>query len=201
MVVLSRTPLPVGVVLVIHPAAGVLVRQALLRGLLRLAVQADDAVGPELHTGVDEGVEAVVTVLQDVVGAPAHNDAWALVRQVPDHPVLDGPQEVRGGHPAHGSGNAAAQKGVGEAVLAGGELPLFLNELGVKAALQRHLFDQLLVVIGDAQPLGDRLSDGAPAASELTADGDDLLFHGQNLLVMMGGPPAGGVPPLEIPLL
>ena len=89
VVVLSRTPLPVGVVLVIHPAAGVLVRQALLRGLLRLAVQADDAVGPELHTGVDEGVEAVVTVLQDVVGAPAHNDAWALVRQVPDHPVLD----------------------------------------------------------------------------------------------------------------
>ena len=81
-----------------------------------------------------------------------------------------------------------AQKGVGKAVPAGGELPLLLNELGVEAALQRHLLHQLLVVVGDVQPLGDRLADGAPAASELAADGDDLLFHSHNLLVMMGAP-------------
>ena len=134
-------------------------------------------------------MEAVVPVLQDVVGAPAHNDTGALVRQVPNHPVLNGPQEVRGGHPAHGPGDAAAQKGVGEAVPAGGELPLLLNELGIEAALQRYLLDQLLVVVWDVQLLGDPLADGASAASELAADGDDLLFHSQNLLVMMGGPP------------
>ena len=70
VVVLGHAPLPVGVVLIVHPAAGVLVLQPLLRGLLRLAVQPDDAVGPEGDGGVDEGVQAEADMPPITPGVP-----------------------------------------------------------------------------------------------------------------------------------
>ena len=134
-------------------------------------------MGAEVHAGVDKGVQTVGAVLQNVVGAPANNDAGTLVCQIPNDVMLDGPQKVSGGHAAHDTRDAPAQKGEGKVGLAGGKLPLLFNVLGVKAALQSHLFDQFLVVVWDAKALGHRLADGASAAAKLPTDGDDTFLH------------------------
>ena len=99
-----------------------------------------------------------------------------LVCQVPNDVVLDGPQKVGGGHAAHDTGDARPKKEKAKVGLAGGKLPLLLNVLGVKAALQSHLFDQFLVVVGDAKALGHRLADGASAAAKFTLIVITLFF-------------------------
>ena len=127
---------------------------------------------------MDEGVQAVLPLPEDVVGTPAHNDAGPLLRQILNDPVLDGPQKVGGGHAPHHARRSPAQKGVGKAVFPGGGLAALLDEFGIEAALQSHLLHQLLVIAGDSQPLGHGFPDGAAAAAEFPADGDDVLFHG-----------------------
>ena len=54
---------------------------------------------------------------------------------------------------------------------------MFLNEFWGEAGFQGDLIDQLLVIEGNAKPLGDLVADGASAGTKFTADGDDFLFH------------------------
>ena len=50
----------------------------------------------------------------------------------------------------------------------------------IKAGFRGDFLDQLLVVVFDAEPLGQLFSDAASAAAEFAADGDDSL-HGVSL--------------------
>ena len=47
-----------------------------------------------------------------------------------------------------------------------------------KAALLGHLIDQLLVIVGNSELLGDLLANGSAAAAELPADGNHFVCHG-----------------------
>ena len=175
--VLGVAPVAAGVVLVIDLAALVLLGQTGGGSLLGLAVELDDAVLAELVIGVDEDVQSIFPVLQDVVGVTANDDAGALVRQLEDDAALDIPQEIIGAQAIHDAGDALGGEGVGEEALAGGMFAVLLHVIGGEAGLDGDLFDQLLVVEGDAQLLGHQTANGAAAAAEFTADGDDLLFH------------------------
>lgn len=75
---MSVTPLHVGVEAVIRRPALVLIPQALLRGLLPLAVDLHDAPGAECHVRMDKDLQTVGRVLQDVVCAATHDDAGAF---------------------------------------------------------------------------------------------------------------------------
>lgn len=78
VVILSVSPLHVGVEAVIGGPAFILIPQAFLRGLLPFTVHFDDALSPELHICVDKDLQAVRLVLQNIVGTAANNDAWAF---------------------------------------------------------------------------------------------------------------------------
>jgi len=64
-----------------------------------------------------------------------------------------------------------------EAAGDGGVFADLLDELVREAAFLRHLIDQFLVIIGDAQLFRDFLANGPAAAAELTADGDHFVCH------------------------
>ena len=59
-------------------AAFVLIPQALLRGLLPLAVDLHDALGTQRQIRMDKNLQAVRRVLQNVVRTAAHNDTGPL---------------------------------------------------------------------------------------------------------------------------
>jgi len=129
---------------------------------------------------VDEDVQAVGPVLEDEIRAAADDHARPLVREIADHVRLADVELVRDGHAvhdAHGPGRDGdvEQKAAGH----GGVFPDLLDELVGEAALLGHAVDKLLVVIGDAEALGDFLADGSAAAAKLTADGDYLAGHGE----------------------
>ena len=191
VIVLGHAPVPARVVLIVHPALFVLILKPLLRAALRLAVQADDAVCPVGHGGMDKDVEHVLPLPQDIVGAAADNDASALLCQLQDDLPLHTPQKVRGGHAVHHSGHSLSRQGIGQQALAHGELPPLLDEPGVKAGLFRHGLDQLLIVIFPAQALGQGLAHAASAAAKLTADGDDPFFHKSSSFVQPVPRPKG----------
>ena len=58
----------------------------------------DDTVGPVRQCAGDENVEAVLPPLQDVVGAPPHDDAGLLLRQLLDQLGLIGVDLIGQGH-------------------------------------------------------------------------------------------------------
>ena len=178
VVVGRHTPLAVGVEAVVIAAAVVLVLDALGNRLVGGTVLLQDPLGAVLIVSVNEDVEAVLAVAEDVVGATAHNDAGLLVGDVLDHlglglvELLVDRGVAVGARGAHGQ---LVQKAVGM----GGVLLVLADELLRKSALAGHLGDELVVVKGDAHTLGGRLGNGVSAAAELTADGDDALFHSQ----------------------
>ena len=88
VVILGVAPLHVGVEAVIRRPALVLIPQALLRGLLPLAVDLHDAVGAERHIRMDKDLQAVCLILQNVVRAAAHDDAGTFFGQFRDDIVL-----------------------------------------------------------------------------------------------------------------
>ena len=59
----------------------------------------------------------------------------------------------------------------------GGVFFVLADEFLRKTALLGYLCDELIVVKGNAHAFGRRFGDGVSAAAELTADGDDTLFH------------------------
>ena len=177
VVVGGHAPLPIGVEAVVVPSAVVLVLDALGNGLVGGTVLSQNALGAVLVVGVDEDVEAILPILQNVVGATAHDDARLLVGQIADHLGLRLVELLVDRGVAVSTCRAHGEL-VQEAAGVGGVLLVLADELLRKSALLGYLGDELIVVKGNAHTLGGRLSDGVSAATELTADGDDTLFHG-----------------------
>ena len=178
MIILRLAPVAVGVVLVIDLTLAVLLLKALFHGLLRLAVALTHTRSAVLQIGVNEDMQAVGPVLQNVVGAAAHDHARPLVGKVADNIRLADIELVRDGHcidQAHGMGrNGDVEQ---EAARDGGVLADLLDEFVGEATLLCNGIHKLLIVVGDAEPLGHGLSDGASATAEHTADGDDFVGH------------------------
>ena len=65
-----------------------------------------------------------------------------------------------------------------EAARDGGVLADLLDELVREAAFLCYLIDQLLVIVGNSELLGDFFANGSAAAAELPADGDHFVCHG-----------------------
>ena len=177
VIILGLTPGAAGVVLIVDAAALILLVQTRLRALVGLTVQTDDAVGAEGHIRENEGMQRIGTILQNVVRVPADDDASAFLRQLKNHAALDIPQEIGCGQAVHHAGNALRGESVGKQTTAGGMLAVLFHKFGGEAGFQGDLIDQLLVIEGNAQTLGDLVADGASAGTKFTADGDDFLFH------------------------
>ena len=138
------------------------------------------------HVGVDENVQAVRLILQDEVRAAANDDARALAGKITDDVRLADVEFIRHGHGidqthrVRGDGNikqeAAGNRGV---------FTDLLDELMREAAFLGDLIDQFLVIIGDAEPLGHRLTDASSAATKLAADGDDLICHKNSPFILI----------------
>ena len=122
-------------------------------------------------------MESILPILQNIVGIPAYDHAGALFCQLQDHIALDVPQKIRSGKAVHHAGNALGGKGVGKETLTGGVFAVFFHKFGRETGLQSDLIHQLLIIKGNAQFLGDLMTDGTATAAKLTADGDDFLFH------------------------
>ena len=177
MVRLLDTPLGVGehltvlgavFVHLLHAAGNVIAGQVLpLRGPV------DAALDLGLGVGIDEQVQGVI-VLEDHVGAAAHDDAVPLLGEVLDDLLLGGGHLEALVHDLH--------RGHGEAVADGhgiGGLDALFGDVGhiplVEAVLLGDELDDLVIVAMDAQLLGQALAQLAAAGTEFTADGDD--FH------------------------
>ena len=131
--------------------------------------------------GVDKHVEHIRPLPEDIVGAPAHDDAGTLFRQIHNHPALHHPEEVGGGQAVHMLPGAVARESVGQQALpGGGVLPLVLDELLIEAGFHRHLLHQLLVVIGHVQQLRHAVAHGPAAGTEFPTDSDDLFPHSRD---------------------
>ena len=55
---------------------------------------------------------------------------------------------------------------------------MLFHKFGSETGFQSDLVNQLLVIEGNTQFFRNHPSDGASAAAEFTADGNDFLFHG-----------------------
>ena len=153
--------------------------QPLLRGLLRLAVQAHNTLGAVLHIGVDEDVQRIGTVFENKVRAAADDDARPLRGQIADDVGLADVELIGHGHRVDQTHRVGGNRDIEqEAAGDGGVFADFLNELVREAALLGHLIDQLLVIVGNSELLGDLLANGSAAAAELPADGNHFVCHG-----------------------
>lgn len=116
---------------------------------------------------MDEDLQAVGLIL---VRTAAHDDAGLLFGKLCDDPALHFPEDIliRGAKGA--VGECRGQKASGRV------LARFLDIVLGKAALLRELFDELGIIAGDAELIGDLFADGAAAAAEFAADGDDTVI-------------------------
>ena len=162
---------------VVDAAALILFVQTLLGRLVGFAVAADDALGAVGNIGKDVGMEGIGAILQNVVSITAHNDTGTLLCNLQDDTALDIPQEVSGGQTVHNAGNTLGSKCVREQAAAGGMLSVLFHKLGSKTGFQRDLIYQFLVIEGNAQSLCNHTANSTSAGTELTADGNDFLFH------------------------
>ena len=163
--------------LVVYLTALVLFVQTGLGALVGFAVETDDPLRPEGRVRKDKDMKGILPVLQDVIRVPSHDDTGAFLRQLENDAALDVPQEVGGGQAVHDAGNTLGGEGVREQTAAGRMLAVFLNEFGGKSRFHRDLINQLLVIEGNAELIRKHTANGTAAGTELTADGDDFLFH------------------------
>ena len=163
--------------LVVDPAALVLFGQTDFRGLVGLTVEIHNVLGPEGLVGAYIDVDGIRTILQDVVGIAAYDDAGALFRQVENHIALGVPQVICRGKAVHNARHALGGKGIGEHAAAGRMLGMLRYKLGRKTGLFGNIFNEFTVIERNPQLIRHHMSDGPSAGTELTADRNDFLFH------------------------
>ena len=78
MVVLSHSPLGVGIILIIGLALLILVLKALFGRFLALAVMLENMLLSLLHIGVYKYLKALVVLLENIVGAATYDNARSL---------------------------------------------------------------------------------------------------------------------------
>ena len=140
MIVGGIAPVHIGVEAVVGGAALVLLLQPSFGRFLPLPVDTHDAVCPELHVRVDEHLQAVFPVSQDIVAAPAHDDAGTLVGQLPYHVGLGEEGLVADGDAVAGHGGGPdADWGDGHVKAAAGPLLCPGDKVRGQAALLRRL--------------------------------------------------------------
>ena len=131
------------------------------------------------HVGMDEDMQRVGTVLEDEVRTATDNDARTLFRQVADDVGLADVELVGNGHRVDQTHRMGRDRDIEqEAAGDGGVFTDFLDELMREAAFLCYLIDQLLVIVGNSELLGDFFANGSAAAAELPADGDHFVCHG-----------------------
>mgnify|MGYP003289455657 CR=1 FL=1 len=82
IIVLCLAPGTAGVVLIVHTAALILFLQTGFGTLFGLTVQTHDTVGTELLVCVDEGVQHILTILQNIIGIAADDHAGTFLSQL-----------------------------------------------------------------------------------------------------------------------
>ena len=177
VVVLRLAPGTAGIVLIIYPAALILLLESCFRALFRFTVETDNALCTIGRVSKDVGMEGIGTVLQNVVGIPAYDDTGTLIRQLEDYIALDIPKEVSSGQAVHYAGYTLRCKGIGEKAAARGVFPVLFNKFGRKTGFQSNLVYQFLVIEGDTKLFCNHASNGTSAGTKFTADGNDFLFH------------------------
>ena len=177
MVVVHVAPFEIGVELVVESAALILVAQTLFGRLLGLTVFLHNALGTLFKVGVDEHLEQIGGIFQNGVGAATHDHAVFLLSQLQNDAALDRPEIVLVGRYAERTHRGKRYR---RPAAVGGVLAFVGDIFLGKTAFLRQPVDQLVVVAGDAEPLGDLASDGTSAAAELAPDGDDPLFVQSN---------------------
>ena len=182
IIVLSLAPGTTGVVLVVDLAALILFMQTGLGALLGFAVKTNDAVSTVVHIRIDKCMQAIITILQNVISVSAYNDTGAFICQLQNHTALNAPQEIGGRQTVHNTGNTLGSKHIGKKALAGGMLTVFFDKLGSETGFQCNLVNQFFIIEGDTQLFSQLSADGTAAAAEFTAYGNNLLFHGNALL-------------------
>ena len=122
------------------------------------------------QVGVDEQLEGM-QVVQHGVGAAAHDDAVPVFGQPPHHLVLHHEQlahvVVHHGHVGKGVGKGETE--IVQQSLVQGVFHVVL----IHGAFFRHFGDDLPVVVGHAQLVGQAFAHLPAAAAEFTAQGDD----------------------------
>ena len=161
------------VIIVVTGPAGVAALHLRTRLVGRAARARADAADAVRLGGRNEDIDPPRVLAQNVIGAPADEDARLAFGHVAYHVALDLEQRVvrqHAGHPAAVAREGRAQvadhgrKHAARLLLVG-----LLEELGAQAALPGRQRQQLLVVEPDAQPPGDDLPDVLAAAAQLAA--------------------------------
>ncbi|OPZ76050.1 MAG: hypothetical protein BWY77_01989 [bacterium ADurb.Bin431] len=177
-----RPPVFAGEIVVIGGALFVGFRNELFRLARRQAVAFGDAPDPFRQIGADEDMEGAGVVLQNVIGAATDEEGGLFACDLADDLGLD-PEEafiveveigvilLRGNAPRTQQSPEEAE-------------PLLLihlfEELLLETALLRGDADELLVVKGDPEPLGQSAPDLMAAAAKLPPDSDDIVFLHEN---------------------
>ena len=91
MVILSLSPLHVGIESVIGGTAFVLVLQPLLRRSIPLSINLYDSFCPESHIRMDKDLQTICRIPQDIVCAAANNDTGFLLGKLCNDLILDFP--------------------------------------------------------------------------------------------------------------
>ena len=190
-----------GVVVIVVGPAPVHAGHPLLQAAGGDVVLLHTALDPLLQGGVDKDLQALRPVPQNVVAAPAHDDAGALVGQLPNDLRLGEEGLMAHRHPLVGqSGGADAHRRHRQVEPAAGPLLRPGDEVGGKPALLRGLLNNRPVIAGDAQLGGQPLANQPSAAAKLPADGDHIVAHRSHLPVEMGQSPHIRPPPRGFPL-
>ena len=88
VIVIRLSPLSARIQLIERLTLLVLIMKSLDGGFLPLSVYVDNALGPLFIGGMDEYSHAISDITKNVVCTTAHNDAWALFRQICNHFLL-----------------------------------------------------------------------------------------------------------------
>ena len=85
VIVIRLPPLGARIQLIERLTLLVLIMKSLDGGFLPLSVYVDNALGPLFIGGMNEYSHAISDITKNVVCTTAHNDAWALFRQIRNH--------------------------------------------------------------------------------------------------------------------
>lgn len=173
MVVFCLPPLGIRIKLVVGSPSLVLVGQTFLGGDIRFTVNPGNPSCPLFKVRMDEDREAVRRIPQDVVRTAPYKNTGLPGRQFQDDIPLYDPQIVLVGHP----GKGAAGKCICQPALVGAGFLLLLYIILGKPAVLCQLFNQLLVITGNAQFLGGLFPDCPSPAAEFPADCYDSVLH------------------------
>ena len=171
MVVLGLTPLRIGIEPVVGSPALILVFQTLLRFFFTFAVFGNNALCPEFHIRMYKYIEAICSVLEDIIRTAAYDNTGAFFRKVDNNLPLDRPELILIGG-AHRTVCQEGRKPSGTRIFSG-----FFDVFRGESAFVSNLLDQLGVIARNSKLFSSSSSDGSSAAAKFAADGNNPVAH------------------------